>query len=154
MKKISSILFFVTAILTSFSVYAQSRALNSYEELMVNKIWITTDAIDNKGESISPSDSRVNSFFGIAQYSKDGTFTLLTPQGAFKLSGDWSINNDGLTRTLVAKDKEGKILFTRDVQNVTLTEQEYTYRIYPDSSDKTVYFDIVHKPLSNLFSEN
>lgn len=119
---------------------------------MINRIWITTDAIDHKGESVSPNDPRVNAFFGIAQYNQDGTFTLLTPQGAFKLSGDWSISNDGSTRTLVAKNEDGNVLFTRNVENVTVTEQEYTYRIYPDSSDQTIYFDIVHKPLSNLFS--
>ncbi|MEY0604271.1 DUF4822 domain-containing protein, partial [Providencia huaxiensis] len=31
------------------------------------------------------------------------------------------------------------------VENVTVTPEEYTYRIYPEQDNKDKYFDIVHK---------
>ncbi|MCO7051553.1 DUF4822 domain-containing protein, partial [Proteus terrae] len=35
-------------------------------------------------------------------------------------------------------------LFTRDVENITVKNDEYTYRIYPNSDDRNTYFDIIH----------
>lgn len=61
-----------------------------------------------------------------------------------KMQGDWSMSDDGKIRTLVAKDTEGKTLFTRDVENITVKDDEYTYRIYPNADDRNVYFDIIH----------
>ncbi len=40
---------------------------------------------------------------------------------------------------------KGEVLFTRVVENVTVTPEEYTYRIYPEQDSKDKYFDIVHK---------
>ncbi len=56
------------------------------------------------------------------------------------MQGDWSMSNDGKTRTLVAKRCTRKTLFTRDVENITINNDEYTYRIYPTEGDNTVYF--------------
>lgn len=126
---------------------AEEIPLTQHEEIMVNKVWLTTGAVDEANNSIPATDSRVSSFFGLAQYYPDNTFKMLTLTFEPKLSGDWSFEKDGKERTIIAKDSQGKILFVRTVENVTVTPEEYTYRIYPDSSDKTHYFDIVHKPL-------
>ncbi|MBO6211283.1 MAG: DUF4822 domain-containing protein, partial [Algoriella sp.] len=48
------------------------------------------------------------------------------------------------TRTIVAKNDAGTVLFTRVVDITVLTKKEFTYRIYPNNDDKTVYFNIIH----------
>ena len=39
-------------------------ALNPYEQIMVGKVWITTDAADQKGASVPAEDEKVAAFFG------------------------------------------------------------------------------------------
>lgn len=124
---------------------ASTNRLNDYENVMVDKVWITTASIDNEGRNISVYDKRVINFYGLAEYKKDGTFVMFTPEGKQKLAGDWSFSPDGTTRTLVAKDAKGKVLFTRSVENVTVKPDEYTYRIYPTADTKKQYIDIVHR---------
>lgn len=126
---------------------AEKSDLNQYEKIMIDKVWLTTQALDENGKQLPPSDEHVSSFFGLAQYSGDGTFKMLTLNFEPKISGDWLIDDKGQTRTLTAKDSTGKILFTRVVDNITVSPTEYTYRVFPDPSDKTKYFDIIHKPL-------
>ncbi|MFF1013568.1 DUF4822 domain-containing protein [Proteus mirabilis] len=111
---------------------------------MVEKVWITTQAIDEKGNKVDANNPQVSNYFGLAEYYPNGTFIMFTPEGKQKMQGDWSMSNDGKTRTLVAKDAQGKTLFTRDVENITINNDEYTYRIYPTEGDNTVYFDIIH----------
>lgn len=123
-----------------------THSLNKYEKNMTGKTWITTEAIDQKGKIIPNVDQRVSNYFGIADYFSDNTFKMLTLDGKPKAQGEWSISEDGKTRTLIARDADGKILFNRVVENVKVTPEEYTYRIYPDSNNKNEYFDIVHKP--------
>ncbi|WP_287441122.1 DUF4822 domain-containing protein [Algoriella sp.] len=45
---------------------------------------------------------------------------------------------------MVAKNDAGTVLFTRVVDITVLTKKEFTYRIYPNNDDKTVYFNIIH----------
>lgn len=118
--------------------------LNDYEKVMVEKVWVTTQAIDEKGNKVDANNPQVSNYFGLAEYYPNGTFIMFTPEGKQKMQGDWSMSNDGKTRTLVAKDAQGKTLFTRDVENITINNDEYTYRIYPTEGDNTVYFDIIH----------
>lgn len=124
---------------------ASTNKLNDYEKVMVDKVWVTTDSIDNKGRNIAAKDKRVMNFYGLAEYKKDGTFVMFTPEGQQKLAGDWSFSPDGSIRTLVAKDADGNILFSRNVENITVKPNEYTYRIYPTASNKKQYIDIVHR---------
>ena len=53
---------------------------------------------------------------------------------------------DGKTRNLTVRDDTGKTRFAREVENVKVTDGEYTYRIYPDSENKAEHIDIIHKP--------
>ena len=122
--------------------------LNKYEEVMVDKTWITTNAIDQKTRSIGPEDKRVSMYYGTAKYYRNGTFVMFTPEGEQKMQGDWSISEDGATRTLVSKDKDGKVLFTRTVQNTSVTPSDYVYRIFPSERNKDQYIDILHKPVN------
>lgn len=122
--------------------------LNKYEEVMVGKTWETTNAIDHKTRSISEDDQRVSMYFGTAKYYRNGTFVMYTPAGEKKMQGDWSISEDGKTRTLVSKDDKGNVLFTRTVENTAVTPTDYVYRIFPSERNRDQYIDILHKPSS------
>ncbi|MCD4610440.1 DUF4822 domain-containing protein [Proteus mirabilis] len=116
------------------------------KELSVTKETIRSDlnTLAEKGNKVDANNPQVSNYFGLAEYYPNGTFIMFTPEGKQKMQGDWSMSNDGKTRTLVAKDAQGKTLFTRDVENITINNDEYTYRIYPTEGDNTVYFDIIH----------
>lgn len=133
-----------TANIQTQRVIQAQKELNDYEKVMIEKVWITTDAIDEKGNKTVADNPQVSNYFGLAEYYPNGTFIMFTPEGKQKMQGDWSMSDDGKIRTLVAKDTEGKTLFTRDVENITVKNDEYTYRIYPNADDRNTYFDIIH----------
>lgn len=133
-----------TTTIQTQGVIESQKELNDYEKIMTEKVWITTDAVDENGKKISADNPQVSNYFGLAEYYPNGTFIMFTPEGKQKMQGDWSISADGKTRTLVAKDTEGKVLFTRDVENITVQNDEYTYRIYPEAQNTNIYFDIIH----------
>ena len=70
------------------------------------------------------TDARVKDFVGYAYFDDDGTFEMYNLDDSPKLQGDWTVSDDGKTRTIVAKDETGKELFTRDVDIRTLTDEE------------------------------
>ncbi len=150
MKQIFSLLlaFFI---LTS-NIYAAEKkpsahaALNPYEQIMVGKVWITTDAVDQKGASVPAEDEKVAAFFGKAEYFPDHAFKMTALDGKPKMHGLWNMTADGKTRNLTVRDDTGKTRFTRKVENVKVTDGEYTYRIYPNSENESEYIDIIHKP--------
>jgi hypothetical protein len=115
-------------------------------EVLSATAWETTGAKDAEGADVPLTDARVKDFVGYAYFDDDGTFEMYNLDDSPKLQGDWTVSDDGKTRTIVAKDETGKELFTRDVDIRTLTDEEFTYRVYPAENDKTVYFDIVHTP--------
>lgn len=118
-------------------------------ETLASTPWETTDAKNEKGESIALSDANVSNFVGYAYFKPNGTFTMYNLDDSPKMHGDWSVPPDGKTRTIVARNDAGAVLFTRVVDLTVLTRQEFTYRIYPDNNDRTVYFDIVHTPTTH-----
>ena len=115
-------------------------------EILSSTAWETTNAKNNKGENVSLTDANVANFVGFAYFKADGTFTMFNLDDSLKMKGDWSVTPDGKTRTIIAKNDAGEVLFTRVVDITVLTKQEFTYRIYPDNNDKSVYFDIIHTP--------
>lgn len=115
-------------------------------EILSSTAWETTGAKDATGADVPLTDAAVKDFVGYAYFDDDGTFEMYNLDDSPKLQGDWTVSDDGKTRTIVAKDETGKELFTRDVDIRALTADEFTYRVYPDENDKTVYFDIVHTP--------
>lgn len=111
--------------------------------------WETTNAKNNAGANVALTDSNVSNFVGFAYFKADGTFTMFNLDDSPKMHGDWTVSADGKTRTIVAKNDAGVTLFTRIVEITVLTKNEFTYRIYPNEADKTVYFDIVHTPTTH-----
>lgn len=118
-------------------------------EVLASVAWETTNAKNNKGDNVALKDANVANFVGFAYFKADGTFTMYNLDDSPKMHGDWSVSEDGKTRTIIAKDNAGAILFTRVVEITVLTKDEFTYRIYPDNNDKSVYFDIVHTPTTH-----
>lgn len=118
-------------------------------EVLASTAWETTSAKNNKGENVALTDANVSNFVGFAYFKSNGTFTMFNLDDSPKMRGDWSVSADGKTRTIVAKNAAGETLFTRVVDITVLTKQEFTYRIYPNNDNKTVYFDIVHTPTTH-----
>ena len=118
-------------------------------ELLASTPWETTSAKNNRNENVALTDSNVSNFVGFAYFKSNGTFTMYNLDNSPKMKGDWSVSADGKTRTIVAKNDAGTVLFTRVVDITVLTKKEFTYRIYPNNNDKTVYFDIIHTPTTH-----
>ena len=128
---------------------AKPEVILTPSETLASTPWETTNAKDNTGANVALTNANVSNFVGFAYFKADGKFTMFTLEDAPKMQGDWSVTADGKTRTLVAKNDAGEVLFTRDVDITVLTKDEFTYRVYPDNNDKTVYFDIIHTPTSH-----
>ena len=111
--------------------------------------WETTAATDAHGTPVALNDANVSNYVGFAYFENDGTFTMVNLDDTPKMQGDWSVSPDGKTRTLVAKDDAGQVRFTRVVDIVTLDDKNFTYRVYPDNANKSVYFDIIHTPTTH-----
>ncbi|MGN6435667.1 MAG: DUF4822 domain-containing protein [Agriterribacter sp.] len=118
-------------------------------EILASVSWETTNAKNNKGEDVALTDANVSNFVGFAYFKADGTFAMYNLDDSPKMHGDWTVSADGKTRTIVAKDNAGATLFTRVVEITVLTKNEFTYRIYPNNDDKSVYFDIIHTPTTH-----
>jgi len=145
---LSSMMAFTAQAATTASAAATTAAekkVNDYEAVMIDKVWVTTKALDQDKKEVSPQNEQVANYFGLAEYYPNGTFKMTTLEGAPKMQGDWSFDPEGKTRSLTAKNDKGDVLFTRVVENITVTPDEYTYRIYPSQDDKSKYFDIVHE---------
>ena len=108
--------------------------------------WETTGAVDQYGNEVALTDDAVVNFVGWAYYKTDGTFTMYNLDDTPKMQGDWSVSADGSERTLVAKDAAGEVLFERTVPITELTAEEFTYRVVPDETDPSVFYDIIHTP--------
>jgi len=115
-------------------------------EVLASTPWETTGAKDASGQDVALDDENVKNFVGWAYFDADGTFTMYNLDDSPKMQGDWTVDPGGEARTIVAKDADGKVLFTRKTDIVALTGDEFTYRVFPDEQDTSVYFDIVHTP--------
>lgn len=136
----------ITSLATSCSEDEVPEKVMTPSEILASTAWETTNAKNNKGENVALTDANVSNFVGYAYFKSGGTFTMYNLDDSPKMQGDWSVTADGKTRTIVAKDNTGKVLFTRIVDITVLTAKEFTYRIYPNNDNKAIYFDIVHSP--------
>ena len=118
-------------------------------QVLSSTAWETTNAKNNKGENVVLTDANVSNFVGFAYFKADGSFTMYNLDNSPKMHGDWSVSADGKTRTIIAKNDAGATLFTRVVDITVLTKKEFTYRIYPNNVEKSIYFDIVHTPTTH-----
>ncbi|SDL16763.1 protein of unknown function [Nocardioides sp. YR527] len=125
---------------------AESTRTATPSDVLASTAWETTGAVDQDGKDVPLEDENVSTFVGWAYFDGGGTFTMYNLDDSPKMQGDWTVTEDGSTRHIVAKDEAGEVMFERDSDIVTLTEDEFTYRVFPDENDKSVYFDIVHTP--------
>ncbi|RMI33453.1 DUF4822 domain-containing protein [Nocardia stercoris] len=134
---------------TSVSAPAAAVQPGTPAAVLASTPWETTSAKDAQGAPVALTDENVKNYVGFAYFAPDGTFTMVNLDDSPKMHGDWSVSPDGKTRTIVAKDAAGKEQFRRIVDIVTLTPQEFTYRVHPNAGDPNVYFDIVHTPTTH-----
>jgi hypothetical protein len=125
---------------------AESAQTATPSDVLASTPWETTGAVDQDGNDVPLEDENVSTFVGWAYFDADGTFTMYNLDDTPKMQGDWTVTEDGKTRHIVAKDEAGEVMFERDSDIVTLTEDEFTYRVFPDENDTSVYYDIVHTP--------
>lgn len=106
--------------------------------------WKTTGAKDKNGSTVDLNNASVADYVGYSYFKANGTFKIFRTNDVLRSQGTWSISPDGKTRTLVALDASGSVVFTRTVEILVLNETTFTYRITPDSADPSVYYDIIH----------
>ncbi|MGO2746610.1 DUF4822 domain-containing protein [Microbacterium sp.] len=131
---------------TAAPISITSAAESTPSAVLADTPWETTGAVDQDGNEIALTDEAVANFVGWAYYKTDGTFTMYNLDDSPKMQGDWTVSADGSERTLVAKDAAGEVLFERTVPITALTDEEFTYRVVPDETDPSTYYDIIHTP--------
>ena len=128
---------------TSASV-ASVRIAQTPSDVLASTPWKTTSAFDQNGNRIALDDAAVSNFVGWAYFDADGTYAMYNLDDSPKLQGDWTVTPDGSERWINAKDADGNVLFQRVVPITELTKNVFTYRVFPNAADTSVYYDIVH----------
>ncbi|MFE6995100.1 DUF4822 domain-containing protein [Microbacterium sp. NPDC057659] len=130
----------------SSSAASEEVAAQTPSDVLSSTAWETSGATDAAGADVALDDENVKNFVGWAYFKDGGSFTMYNLDDSPKMQGDWTVTEDGKTRHIVAKDDAGEVLFERDSDIVTLTDEEFTYRVFPDPENTEVYFDIIHTP--------
>jgi len=112
--------------------------------------WKTTSAVDQDGNRVALDNPAVSSFVGWAYFKADGTYTMYNLDDSPKLKGDWTVNAEGTERWINAKNDAGDVLFQRVVPITELTKNVFTYRVFPNAADTSVYYDIVHTKTNHV----
>ncbi|WP_316817661.1 DUF4822 domain-containing protein [Pedobacter nyackensis] len=153
LKKITMVLLVIIGSTLTFSCSKDDEKVEEPKltpsQILSSISWETTNAKDNQGNDVVLTNLNVSNFVGFAYFKTNGTFTMYNLDNSPKMHGDWSVSADGKKRTIVAKNDAGVVLFTRVVDITVLTKEEFTYRIYPNNNDKTIYFDIIHTPTTH-----
>lgn len=131
------------------SFAAGSKTMTPYETL-ASTPWKTTSALDAQGNRVALDNPAVSNFVGWAYFKADGTFTMYNLDNSPKMHGDWNVPADGATRWIAAKDANGNVLFQRVVPIVELNKNVFTYRVFPNAADTSVYYDIVHTKTNHV----
>ncbi|MGV2449895.1 UNVERIFIED_CONTAM: DUF4822 domain-containing protein [Ralstonia mannitolilytica] len=116
--------------------------------------WETTGAKDKNGNNVALTDASVAGYVGFAYFKTDGKFAIYSLTDVLRSMGTWSVDAQGKTRTIAALNPDGTTIFTRDVEILVLNRNEFTYRIRPNSSDPSVYYDIIHTKTSHAEPAN
>ncbi len=131
------------------SVSASKVALTP-SDVLASTPWKTTSALDQNGDRVALDNPAVSNFVGWAYFRADGTFTMYNLDDSPKMHGDWTVAADGSTRWIAAKNDAGQVLFTRVVPITQLDKNVFTYRVYPNSADTSVYYDVVHTKTNHV----
>ncbi|SEH40877.1 DUF4822 domain-containing protein [Chryseobacterium culicis] len=116
--------------------------------------WETTGAKDKNGNNVALTDASVAGYVGFAYFKTDGKFAIYSLTDVLRSMGTWSVDTQGKTRTIAALNPDGTTIFSRDVEILVLNRNEFTYRIRPNSSDPSVYYDIIHTRTSHAEPTN
>ncbi|MVQ41974.1 DUF4822 domain-containing protein [Microbacterium sp. MAH-37] len=119
-------------------------------ETLASTPWKTTSALDQDGNRVALDNAAVASFVGWAYFKADGTYTMYNLDDSPKLHGDWTVAPDGSERWINAKDAAGNVLFQRIVPITQLDKNTFTYRVFPNAADTSVYYDIVHTKTNHV----
>ena len=119
-------------------------------DVLASTPWKTTSAVDQDGNRVALDNAAVSSFVGWAYFKADGTYTMYNLDNSPKLHGDWTVTPDGSERWINAKDAAGNVLFQRTVPIVELDKHTFTYRVFPNAADTSVYYDIVHTKTNHV----
>lgn len=120
------------------------------QRTLASTAWETTNALDSSGNHVDLNDPAVNGFVGYAYFRAGGNYAIYGLNNVLRNQGDWSISADGKTRTLVAKNPDGSVAWTRVTEILTLNDTTFTYRVVPNAANPTVYYDIVHTKVTHL----
>jgi len=123
--------------------------LKALTTIFTSTPWLTTDATDENGNKVPLTDPRASNFVGYAYFRIDGTFNMYNLDNSPKMQGDWSFayNAQGtLQRTIIAKNNNGDVLFTRVFDVTVLNQNEFTYRV---PGENGTYVDIIHTPTNH-----
>jgi len=112
--------------------------------------WKTTSAVDHDGRRVALDNPAVSNFVGWAYFKADGTYTMYNLDNSSKLKGDWTVNAEGTERWINAKNDSGDVLFQRVVPIIELNKNVFTYRVFPDAADSSVYYDIIHTKTNHV----
>ncbi|MEF9477778.1 DUF4822 domain-containing protein [Chryseobacterium sp. 1B4] len=116
--------------------------------------WETTGAKDKNGNNVALTDASVAGYVGFAYFRAGGKFAIYNLTDVLRSMGTWSVDAQGKTRTIAALNPDGTTIFTRDVEILVLNRNEFTYRIHPNSSDPSLYYDIIHTRTSHAEPAN
>ncbi|WP_343643246.1 DUF4822 domain-containing protein [Chryseobacterium sp.] len=123
-------------------------------QILSSTPWETTGAKDKNGNNVALTDASVAGYVGFAYFKTDGKFAIYNLTDVLRSMGTWSVDAQGKTRTIAALNPDGTTIFTRDVEILVLNRNEFTYRIRPNSSDPSVYYDIIHTKTSHAEPAN
>ncbi|WP_407481757.1 DUF4822 domain-containing protein [Elizabethkingia meningoseptica] len=112
--------------------------------------WETTGAKDNAGNSVALNDPRVAGFVGYSYFKANGQFTIFGLDDVLRSSGAWTLSADGKVRNLNGTVAATGAPFNRDVEVLVLTNAEFTYRIVPDATNPSVFYDIIHTKVNHM----
>ncbi|MDL9977923.1 DUF4822 domain-containing protein [Microbacterium sp. ASV49] len=128
----------------------QKAVAQTPSDVLASTPWKTTSALDANGNKVALDNPAVSNFVGWAYFKADGTFTMYNLDNSPKMHGDWTVPADGSSRWIAAKDANGNVLFQRVVPIVELDKHAFTYRVFPNAADTSVYYDIVHTPTNHV----
>lgn len=123
-------------------------------QILSSTPWETTGAKDKNGNSVTLTDASVAGYAGFAYFKADGNFVIYGLNDVLRSRGTWSVDPQGKTRTIASLNPDGTTIFTRDVEILVLNRNEFTYRIRPNSSDPSIYYDIIHTKTSHAEPTN
>lgn len=134
------------------SIFASASAWQNLtpSQALESTPWKTTSAVDQDGHRVALDNPAVSNFVGWAYFRADGTYTMYNLDDSPKLKGDWTVNAEGTERWINAKNDSGDVLFQRVVPITELTKNVFTYRVFPDAADTSVYYDIIHTKTNHV----